>query len=97
MEPELSPSRFRSMKPKHSTCISKSMFESSKLKGKGNLPVNDEDIHFTDEKDTPVDPNLVDWDGPEDPQNPRDWSRPRKLVDITVSILVLSLRLSTTV
>lgn len=27
------------------------------------------------EKTTPVDPNIVDWDGPNDPKNPRNWSK----------------------
>ena len=27
----------------------------------------------TEESKEPVDPNIVDWDGPEDPQNPMNW------------------------
>ncbi|KAI8652917.1 MFS domain-containing protein [Fusarium keratoplasticum] len=28
--------------------------------------------------DAPQDPNVVDWDGPDDPANPHNWSRARK-------------------
>lgn len=27
----------------------------------------------SEESKEPVDPNIVDWDGPEDPQNPMNW------------------------
>lgn len=27
----------------------------------------------TEESEEPPDPNVVDWDGPEDPQNPMNW------------------------
>ncbi|KAF5015496.1 hypothetical protein F66182_13157, partial [Fusarium sp. NRRL 66182] len=27
------------------------------------------------------DPNIVDWDGPDDPTNPRNWSRSKKLLN----------------
>jgi hypothetical protein len=37
-----------------------------------------------------ADPNLVDWDGPDDPANPRNWSKKRKMVNTTlVSLSVL--------
>lgn len=49
----------------------------------------------TGEKDPPTDdavtdPNLVDWDGPNDPANPRNWSKARKMLNIAlVSLSVL--------
>ena len=48
-----------------------------------------------DEKDAAVadavaDPNLVDWDSPSDPANPRNWSKKRKLLNTSlVSLSVL--------
>lgn len=32
----------------------------------------------------PVDPYIVDWDGPDDPQNPRNWSEKLKWGNIAV-------------
>jgi hypothetical protein len=40
--------------------------------------------------DAVVDPNLVDWDGPNDPANPRNWSKKRKILNTSlVSLSVL--------
>lgn len=37
-----------------------------------------------------IDPNIVDWDGPDDPDNPRNWSKGRKILNIAlVSLSVL--------
>ena len=33
---------------------------------------------------TEVDPNIVDWDGPDDPKNPINWSEKLKWANITV-------------
>lgn len=36
------------------------------------------------------DPNIVDWDGPDDPQNPQNWPASQKWMNIAViSILTL--------
>ncbi|KAE8452659.1 hypothetical protein EG329_013918 [Mollisiaceae sp. DMI_Dod_QoI] len=41
---------------------------------------------YTDE--AKVDPNIVHWDGPDDPMNPRNWSTTKKVVNIgLVSVL----------
>lgn len=40
--------------------------------------------------DTPRDPNIVDWDGPDDPENPLNWTAKRK-VTATVSIALITL------
>lgn len=37
-----------------------------------------------------LDPDLVDWDGPDDPDNPMNWPRGRKLV-VTASISAITL------
>lgn len=48
-----------------------------------------------DEKGTPgsgtsVDPNVVDWDGSDDPTNPRNWSNAYKMLNVgLVSLSVL--------
>ncbi|PWY80760.1 MFS general substrate transporter [Aspergillus sclerotioniger CBS 115572] len=45
----------------------------------------------------PADPNIVSWDGPNDPANPRNWSKAYKLVNVTlVSLSVLYVNLATT-
>jgi hypothetical protein len=38
----------------------------------------------------PRDPNLVDWDGPDDPQNPMNWTLKRKMI-ITSCISIITL------
>jgi hypothetical protein len=37
-----------------------------------------------------VDPNLVQWDGPDDPENPLNWSRARRW-KITAVVILLSI------
>lgn len=37
------------------------------------------EIIETKESETARDPNIVDWDGPDDPQNPRNWTFSKKL------------------
>ena len=36
------------------------------------------------------DPNIVDWDGPDDPENPLNWTSKRK-VTATISIALITL------
>ena len=39
---------------------------------------------------TETDPNVVDWDGPDDPENPMNWSDKKKWLNIaTLSVLTL--------
>ncbi|EWZ81319.1 hypothetical protein FOCG_05025 [Fusarium oxysporum f. sp. radicis-lycopersici 26381] len=46
---------------------------------------------------TTPDPNIVDWSGPDDPENPRNWSKAYKLTNIIViSLSVLYTNLATT-
>ncbi|KAF5614181.1 major facilitator superfamily domain protein [Fusarium subglutinans] len=43
------------------------------------------------------DPNIVDWSGPNDPENPRNWSKAYKLTNIiAISLSVLYTNLATT-
>jgi len=37
------------------------------------------DSDTTGQEKQPTDPNIVDWDGPEDPANPMNWSSVRKI------------------
>jgi hypothetical protein len=46
--------------------------------------VVEETHRFADEKKD-KDPNLIDWDGPNDPENPQNWPARRKWI-ITVSM-----------
>ena len=39
----------------------------------------------------PKDPNVVDWDGPNDPANPLNWSSSKKLAAISIVSLVTML------
>lgn len=46
-----------------------------------------------DEKSSPTpspesDPNLVTWDGPNDPANPQNWSKSRKWVITAICIIM---------
>ncbi|OTA93954.1 hypothetical protein M434DRAFT_72172 [Hypoxylon sp. CO27-5] len=44
-----------------------------------------------------TDPNIVDWDGPDDPANPRNWSKTVKMLNIVlVSLSVLYSNIATT-
>lgn len=36
----------------------------------------------------PTDPNIVDWDGPDDPSNPMNWSTAKKLSTLTMVSVV---------
>lgn len=46
---------------------------------------------------TTPEPNIVDWSGPDDPENPRNWSKAYKLTNIIViSLSVLYTNLATT-
>lgn len=38
--------------------------------------------HGENEKEK--DPNIVDWDGPDDPENPMNWSRNKKITAIVI-------------
>lgn len=50
------------------------------------------------EKDAQKDVEIVDWDGPDDPANPRNWSKAYKLTNVVlVSLAVLYTNLATTV
>ncbi|KUI56335.1 hypothetical protein VP1G_03671 [Cytospora mali] len=43
------------------------------------------------------DPNVVDWDGPDDPANPRNWPKKKKMLNVAlVSLSVLYSNIATT-
>jgi len=42
--------------------------------------IGEEDVVIEPE----VDPNLVDWDGPDDPANPMNWTERKKWTTVTV-------------
>ena len=48
------------------------------------------DIATHDEKAL-QDPNIVDWDGPDDPENPLNWASSKKLAAMTIVSLVTML------
>jgi hypothetical protein len=43
-----------------------------------------------EQKQIPIDPNIVNWDGPDDPENPLNWTPKRKL-GATMSIALITL------
>ena len=45
---------------------------------------DDADKKEPDTNKTEVDPNIVDWDGPDDPQNPINWSEKLKWANVAV-------------
>ncbi|RMJ24548.1 MFS multidrug transporter [Aspergillus sp. HF37] len=50
------------------------------------------------DKDDALDPNIIGWDGPDDPVNPRNWSKGYKLTNvILVSFALLYTNLATTI
>lgn len=45
-------------------------------------------IHNDSDSPAPADPNIVTWDGPEDPANPMNWSKKKKVLNVaTVSMV----------
>lgn len=62
-----------------------------------NTPTDVENAASASNKANTLDPNLVDWDGPDDPANPRNWSKAFKMANIfLVSLSVLYCNLATT-
>jgi hypothetical protein len=41
----------------------------------------------TDEKTT-RDPNIVDWDGPDDPENPKNWATRKKVMAVGMASMI---------
>ena len=57
-------------------------------------PVRDNDSSRTAttiEKEAAKDPNLVDWDGPDDPANPMNWPSAKKVTAIGIVSLITML------
>ncbi|EOD48443.1 mfs multidrug transporter [Neofusicoccum parvum] len=58
-------------------------------KSEGSTPTSinerDEDEQSARE---PVDPNIVDWDGPNDPENPMNWPKAKKWLAISIVSLI---------
>lgn len=60
-------------------------------------PDTDKDRGIPADDEALADPNIVSWDGPEDPANPRNWPKARKLTNVVlVSLTVLYCNLATT-
>lgn len=49
---------------------------------------NEEKARSGNEDATPEDSNIVDWDAPNDPQNPRNWTTKAKLANTSLVILL---------
>lgn len=48
----------------------------------------DEKTHPSHEDTSPKDPNIVDWDGPDDPNNPRNWTSRAKIANTSLVIVL---------
>ncbi|KAJ5083525.1 hypothetical protein N7456_012952 [Penicillium angulare] len=60
--------------------------------------VESAETHITPEKPTEKDPNLVEWDGPNDPENPQNFSNPRKwLITVSMSSMTMWITFATSV
>ncbi|KAE8146582.1 major facilitator superfamily domain-containing protein [Aspergillus avenaceus] len=54
---------------------------------KQNNPQNERDLEAASSEKAPVDPDLVTWDGPKDPENPKNWpSMVRWRTTVAISI-----------
>lgn len=51
--------------------------------------MNEKMSHIEEKAVEPRDPNLVDWDGPDDPENPLNWTTGRKAM-MTTSIALIT-------
>lgn len=65
-------------------------------------PARDEEtgshVYPDDGSDEQIDPDIVDWDGPNDPENPMNWSRGRKWwISILTAFLTLVISFSSSV
>lgn len=47
------------------------------------------DHTITNKDETTHDPNIVNWDGPDDPENPLNWTKKQK-ISATVSIALIT-------
>ena len=53
------------------------------------VPVSSDEITTGKSKATgETDPNIVDWDGPDDPQNPKNWPDSKKWLNVAVLSLL---------
>lgn len=48
-------------------------------------------LDTADEEKAPRDPNVVDWEGPDDPSNPMNWSSSKKIASIGLVSLITML------
>lgn len=52
------------------------------------VAVADIEDQYVKEPEGPQDPNIVDWDGPDDPENPLNWpSRKKVLIVVSISVI----------
>lgn len=73
-----------------STVHSRSRSRSEKISIEQDVERQALDDTNTQEK-TPTDPNIVDWDGPDDPANPMNWSSARKVGAIGIVSMITML------
>lgn len=51
-------------------------------------PFNIDEEKAGDSAQTPADPNVIDWDGPNDPANPLNWSQSVRLGHVALISLI---------
>lgn len=52
------------------------------VEGAANYSTNAEAEKVSDEPDT--NPNIIDWDGPDDPHNPLNWPSRSKVIQVVI-------------
>ena len=65
--------------------------ENHEIKATHSASYNGDDIEQGAPHTSPEsvkDPNVIDWDGPLDPQNPLNWPLSKKVVNITILSLI---------
>ncbi|RSM11747.1 hypothetical protein CDV31_006621 [Fusarium ambrosium] len=74
---------------------SQSTLTRTDVQGAANYSSNAEAEKVSDELDT--NPNIVDWDGPDDPHNPLNWTSKKKVIQVViVSLFTLNANLAAT-
>ena len=58
----------------------------------GNPTTPARDAHNGVVEDQNPNPNIVDWDGPDDPENPRNWKSSKVIVNISIVSTITFLR-----
>ncbi|KAL9109983.1 MAG: hypothetical protein Q9227_005506 [Pyrenula ochraceoflavens] len=74
-----------------STASTNDRYHCSRLSSRADCEkqsLNESSVNAVINDESPQDPNLVDWEGPDDPENPMNWSTAKKVVAIGIVSLI---------